>query len=268
MLLSNDEFPSWNIHYSTTMLLTLSDSHPSWKETSRKSYLPNRLETSTFQNSERSLTARDAYGRSPSSSGSHRSVMSVDPIEVFWWRPAILLWTRQDRIVSNWCLGTDLKMQIYYEFCWASGKQIVSFIHLTKLLHWRDYIKTCERVNITLLILVTLPKNIRSRKMTENLNDHLYDFCDGDRLVDSTAHGLQYNLRCSLILHDQHTKMRTGKTIKPSTNQQGILQSACYHCNTITISLRECQDLATRQPRGISRYDIFSNLKRRLAISA
>lgn len=32
-----------------------------------------------------------SYGRRPSSKGSHVSVMSVEPIEVFWWRPTIRL---------------------------------------------------------------------------------------------------------------------------------------------------------------------------------
>lgn len=34
------------------------------------------------------------YGRRPSSNGSHVSVISVDPIAVFWCRPTILLWIR------------------------------------------------------------------------------------------------------------------------------------------------------------------------------
>lgn len=36
-----------------------------------------------------------SYGRRPSSKGSHVSVMSVEPIEVFWWRPTIRLWIYQ-----------------------------------------------------------------------------------------------------------------------------------------------------------------------------
>jgi hypothetical protein len=38
----------------------------------------------------------NSYGRRPSSSGSHVSVISVEPMDVFWWRPAILLWNREE----------------------------------------------------------------------------------------------------------------------------------------------------------------------------
>lgn len=43
--------------------------------------------------------SRNSYGRRPSSSGSHMSVISVDPMAVFWWRPAILLWTEKRWII-------------------------------------------------------------------------------------------------------------------------------------------------------------------------
>lgn len=43
----------------------------------------------------------ESYGRSPSSSGSHTSVISVEPIAVSWWRPAILRWKRKKKIKTN-----------------------------------------------------------------------------------------------------------------------------------------------------------------------
>lgn len=47
-----------------------------------------------------------SYGRSPSSKGSHVSVISVEPIDVIWWRPAIFLWcikiTLLRALSSNW----------------------------------------------------------------------------------------------------------------------------------------------------------------------
>jgi hypothetical protein len=42
-------------------------------------------------------------GSKPSSSGSHISVISVDPVVVFWWRPTILLWRTKENPTLKKC---------------------------------------------------------------------------------------------------------------------------------------------------------------------
>jgi len=82
-------------HFKSTAPNTLSTNI---RSTSRRHFQLNQTNNTRRLKTEKGtmFTAqkkrqKKAYGKSPSSSGSQRSVMSVDPIDVFWWSPAILL---------------------------------------------------------------------------------------------------------------------------------------------------------------------------------
>ena len=77
-----------------------------------------------------------AYGRRPSSRGSHVSVMSVDPIDVIWWRPTILLCiiTRNRQINTyNQTQLTKVTDQSINRSA-VSGKTLISSTMVTVLL--------------------------------------------------------------------------------------------------------------------------------------